>query len=1030
VRCALLAAMAAAAATAAAAPPGWVEVDYGALVDRRQPTHSGESVGEILQRLGGRPVPPAEPPSSDRVAHGNIEPFLEGHAFILPDLVDARRAAPERPLTEVGWLWAPGQAQPAWAELLRARRYVVESDGRGYLRVFVPAREAGAPGAAEAAWTDAWPVLRHVLAAERARLAAGKAPPPALAVDVYAYTHHPERTAFLVSEQPTARRVTDTRPDGRRPPLDLAALHDFLAAGLRLEGARLEPDGDLRLFGSRVERRPSLLGRPLALSDFAVAYRAVFHGGLAEPYMSLDRGFGPQASVVNYGGRLRDTSLGWVSLLCDVRFKTFSLGLEIATGADLRERIRRALPGFRTHLEHLAAHPDAKDTASQQTRLWFYPDQVDLTTAPEGDVLVLRRVRLSAASERVQDAAAARAPDPPWTQDAVAAINRDYEALAGLFPELADLDEVVRLLGLFTWLRRAELDGLRVPELDALLALELPQLYTPRDYPQLLAFNAVPAAGTAGAVSSYDRVPVAEALGRLNPTHPPPTVWDRFRRALAGLDSRQPDQAALAGEMRAVEGSEPGDTRLDLLAYRAERLTMHHRVLTTLGPEQRVEQRTRLEAGERLRFFSVAIGGLDLGLGKVLERARGRRLSPQPAAAGAAPGAPREAWRSDPPGLPVVVLPDHGEGGGPHREGKEALRTILGASRPEVRARTVLPGAEGKAAAFERVEDERLLRYRIEPRAGGFAARLDPVPAAPPQADPPPAVLPGGLVLLELAASGPAAGAGIALRLTDASGPASAVRTVEAEFPRAVLQRLVLGPDVDASAGQPLAGLSPLPADYAAARVVMVLAGSEQWLPPWVRQRSPLPGEEDPLVLARALGAWWGRESTARPAAVVGVDAGKSPGRFAAAPAVDRGAVLVLPRGALAGPHAEFESRLRAAWSPGRVVEEWPEPGATASLVVVVGAEPPGLLAERLVALARAPALRGRLLAAVCLSGPLRRDLPAELLAAGNLAGFGLAEASIQTAREIEPALAELARALRAGTARPERLPGPILWYF
>ena len=127
------------------------------------------------------------------------------------------------------------------------------------------------------------------------------------------------------------------------------------------------------------------------------------HGGLAEPAMSLDRGHSPWQSIVSYGGRLRDTSLGWVSLLCDVRFKTFSMGLGIEEGRDLRDEVRVEVPSFKTHIERFAADPLSATISAQQTRLWFYPDRVDLTVAPQGDVLAMRRVRLSAAAERLAD---------------------------------------------------------------------------------------------------------------------------------------------------------------------------------------------------------------------------------------------------------------------------------------------------------------------------------------------------------------------------------------------------------------------------------------------------------------------------------------------------------------------------------------------------------------------------------------------------------------------------------------------------
>src|SRR5206468_6408498 len=111
---------------------------------------------------------------------------------------------------------------------------------------------------------------------------------------------------------------------------------------------------------------------------------------------------------------------------------------------------------FRTHQERFAADARSRTVMTQQIRLWFYPDSVDLTLSPESDVLVLRLVRMSASSERVhqQTFTAAREPDPPWTPETIAAINGDYDALAKFFPELADLDQVVRLLSLFSWLRQ------------------------------------------------------------------------------------------------------------------------------------------------------------------------------------------------------------------------------------------------------------------------------------------------------------------------------------------------------------------------------------------------------------------------------------------------------------------------------------------------------------------------------------------------------------------------------------------------
>ena len=60
-----------------------------------------------------------------------LDPLLEPYAFVLPDALDSLSPTRGKFHAEIGSLWQPGAAQPAWVELLRARRFVVESDGGG-----------------------------------------------------------------------------------------------------------------------------------------------------------------------------------------------------------------------------------------------------------------------------------------------------------------------------------------------------------------------------------------------------------------------------------------------------------------------------------------------------------------------------------------------------------------------------------------------------------------------------------------------------------------------------------------------------------------------------------------------------------------------------------------------------------------------------------------------------------------------------------------------------------------------------------
>ncbi len=1079
-------------APAAAKTPEWLTIEYGDLVDRRALSHSGESVASLLKFLAGRPVPPPGERRDDALAHAELEPMLEPYGFVLSDTLETIRPAGTRPFVEIGSLWAPGGAEPAWVELLRSRRFILESDGAGAIRALLPVAGSPAPAgslaAATEAWRGAWPVIRHAVAGEQARLAAAAGDKPAdhpISISVWPWAAEQASTRFRLGTLPYETRVTDTRSIGSRSPLDLEALSAFLQKGLQLEGARLEGDGALRLFGSARDQAPTLLGRPVSLADLAVAGRAIFHGGAAEPYMSLDRADAPQRSFVNYGGRLRDTTLGFVSLLCDIRFKTFSLGIDPGSLSDDRARAREAFPAFRTHLERFAADTGSKGVMSQQTRLWFYPDTVDLTLSPDGDVLAMRRVRMSAAAERLGGAPGS---DPPWTKDTVGGINTGYDALARVYPELADLDQTARLLALFAWLRQAETDGLRIPDVDALLAVPLPARPTPRSYPQLLTLDAIPAPGGSGVVDVFTRAPVAVALDRLQPPPGRPLpAQRRLARALSALDPRIPDQAALAKEIEAVKTPAQDDGALDSLAQRAERLVMHHLVITTPAADARAKITARRSADAAARVFSIGIGGLDLGMSQPLARAarRSERISlggaggarsgsaTAPDASGRggsnATAAPRTpAPIADPPSLTVTRLPVHGastrSAQAPSTSSGQGVWSApavgpapawsleaYGLDGLDMRWRRAILVSTGPQ--FERVEDGRCLRYRLVPEGAILRARplsaadtqgwpapptVAPLPATPPAAPGAPGVpaldpVPEGVVVISLPeepAADPALDAP-ALRVRLRATTGGEAKDLTASVPRPILRRLLLGHEADLAAGQPLRGLSPLPPAAGAARRVLVMTAAAEAAPPWTAP-APIPGEEMAARLAPALTAWWeGDPATQGLRAAVGTDLAASPRRIASAPAADKAVFLLVPDDAFPDTALTLRDRIRAAW--GSRASGAALPAAAPPLVVLVSGEGAGALASRLRSLARDPALRGKQLAVVSLASGWRPDLPGSLLAERSLAGLGFYQASPVGVTEVPALVGRIGAALDSAQAAGIPvldLPVPLTWYY
>lgn len=1018
--------------------PPWRAIAYGAIVDRAQLTHSGEPVGALLDRLGGRPLPPPGERRGDLLAYRLLDPWLEPYAFVLADALEATGVGPASPWREIGAAWEPGAGpEPAWVELLRARRYFLLADGEGRIRAFVPWPEGEGPGgtaralpedaaaASRAAWEAAWPVVRHALAAERRRR--GDLP---LQVEAYAYRHDPAQTRFDLAARPWRESVASTAARGGRTPFDLVGFASVLSRAARIEGARLEPDGTIRWFQSDAVRPPELLGRPITLGDAAVAYRAVFHGGRAEPYMSLDRGRAPWVSAVNYGGRLRDTTVGLVSLLSDVRFKTFSLGIDPVAGRDAREETRAAVPGFATHLERMAADPGSGEVAGQQTRFWFYPDEVDLALSENLDTFAIRRARMSAASERVESATDldAAGSERPWTKATTAFLNAGRAPLGARFPEIASLDEVARLLAIFTWLRAAKGEGLPVPDLDLLLDVEVEAEPTARTFPQLLTWNALPAAGSASPVEVVDQAAVGAALDRLLPRSggalAPGTA---LARAAAWLDSRIPEDAALLAEIERARAAGAGPDSLETLRFRAQRLAMHRLVLGKVPDAARSRVASRRAAGESMRVFSVGIGGIDLGMESALARASRRKLgfgdeAPARPAAKSAPAEPVAATAGPEPSamragaaVPETAIV--------RREAGFSL-VVSAAWGEEVRSRRRVDDPRGGPAVFERVEGGRFVSYRFDGGGASWTASPAVAPAplepAPPRASERPPV-PEGLALLEVlrpsdppAAEPPA----VALRVR---GPGA--RDVAANAPRGVLQRLVLGREMDPAAGKPLGGLESSRGLLGGASTLMVLEDARSVRPPWAAALPAVAGEEEAAVLARAFAAHWNDAPV-----VVGLDLARSPERWAAArPAA--GTRVVVESSAFPGARREIAAaaaKVFGARAAGSAA------GATEGTLLLVCAQAPGALASRLRGMAESGAFAGRAVAVVSLGGRLRPDVVRHLLDEGRAVAVGLHEtepvAVERTLRSVSAWVQARDRA-PAGT-RPESTPGPFLWVY
>jgi hypothetical protein len=100
-------------------------------------------------------------------------------------------------------------------------------------------------------------------------------------------------------------------------------------------------------------------------------------------------------------------------------------------------------------------------------------------------------------------------------------------------------------------------------------------------------------------------------------------------------------------------------------------------------------------------------------------------------------------------------------------------------------------------------------------------------------------------------------------------------------------------------------------------------------------------------------------------------------------------------------------------------------------LVLVISAEPAGVLAGRLRTLARDPGMKGRPVLVWGMGSDLREDMAASLLAEGQLAAIGFIASPPVEWHRLDTELAALSDAIVNGPPdRLDDLPVPALWFY
>lgn len=495
------------AARATAGAPASIAISYDELIDPNAVTRTGRKLGDAVR---DKATPKAF-----------LQPFLDGYSSLLPYAVEMVFGPDQAPRRDVVERWPPGSPQPAWVALFRGR-YRAVADAEGRVRLFLPGDDAAA------AWRNHYPAVRHCL-----NTLADAAGAP-LAIEIFAYRNDYRKRELRLSLRPATVGGASFPPD--RAPLDLTALEEFFRPGVQLEGAQLDPGEGLILFAN-AGRRDALGGEPVSLADLAIAYRAVFHAGDNDAFISLDPNADPALATVNFGGHLEDTRIGAAVLTADRRFKTICTGLDPVTYQDRRGEIRKRIPEFMTNSERAFLGKEGAAAVAAgwvASRYWFYPETVSVESDPREGFAVITRPRFTADAERIGegfdglDARRKRAALPAGARENIRQINAEYERYAEVFPEIGDLAAVARLMAVASWLERS--GGTDWLDLDALLGVPLPAVSTPRTLERIISTEYV--ASPPGATVSEADVKERSEVSWLSPMLKR-TVGEFFRDAKA-----------------------------------------------------------------------------------------------------------------------------------------------------------------------------------------------------------------------------------------------------------------------------------------------------------------------------------------------------------------------------------------------------------------------------------------------------------------------------------------------------------------
>jgi len=445
----------------------WVTISYSGLVDKSILTHSGETVGEVIKKI---------PNYTDDIK-GLVQPYLEPYSVLCHNVLLASTKPDTIPLINIINHYPIGSEQPVWAALFREGHYQLYYNSH-LIRVFVKGSKP------EASYQKHYSVIRHPI-----RDVINSNNMDIKNIEIYVFNNNYSNNEIRLNTIPHIINTDDfpiskyNIPDF--PPklnsIDLVSLNDFFENNVILEAIEVDNQNNLFLYGKKTDKKQTISGKRISLSDFAVIYRSIFHYGFNSPYISLDNHEDNRYAKVNFGGHLENTCAGNVVLEADKLFKTLSTGLDPNTHKLIKSSITKKVPNFLTEDERNLLEKFGDN--HMQIRYWFYPDSI--VTVTDGSIGVVQKHQFLADIERMD----AKISVGNAVRKTIDHLNQNYNQYEKACSTFEELSSVGRFMALVNWLKGMKINN-RL-ELDDLLSVMIPSFSTPKETKKMLAVTAI-----------------------------------------------------------------------------------------------------------------------------------------------------------------------------------------------------------------------------------------------------------------------------------------------------------------------------------------------------------------------------------------------------------------------------------------------------------------------------------------------------------------------------------------------------------